>query len=306
MLVSAQLILGAKHIFMQDTFDNNYKALRAVVESWLESSSISPFGELSEAENYSLLAGGKRVRPVLTLAVADSFGLERESLKGFCIALELLHTASLIHDDLPALDDDELRRGKPTCHKVHGEAVALLAGDSLIARALGLVSQSEALAPEVRCSLTVLLSDAFSKLCYGQVLDLNSEQGESEESLKLRHEMKTAALIEAACVGPARVFFGPQGVENIDKFQKFGKSLGLLFQISDDLLDVTGTSEELGKDAASDERQNTSTYVSMYGLAGAKQMARKELANCKDHLSSINLEADFLSKLCDYVFSRTS
>ena len=257
---------------------------------------------LDEAMRYSLLAGGKRIRPVLALATAEALGRERAEVAPFAAAIELIHTYSLIHDDLPAMDDDALRRGQPTCHVKFGEAVAILAGDGLFAEAIRLVTERQAGAPEnVLAALARLVGAAgVDGMVGGQYLDIT---GQTDDVRRL-HELKTGRLIAASvdCVpllcglsGPATIALG-----------RFAAELGVLFQIVDDILDVTGEEAALGKPQGSDERHGKLTYVSLYGLDRARELATESHQNARAALAESGFETDTLDRITDYILTRTS
>ncbi len=259
-------------------------------------------GGLDEAMRYSLLAGGKRIRPVLALATAEAIGRERTEVLPFAAAIELIHTYSLIHDDLPAMDDDALRRGQPTCHVKFGEAVAIPAGDGLFAEAIRLVTEHQTSAPAlVLAALHRLVAAAgVDGMVGGQYMDI---QGEPDDLRRL-HELKTGRLIAASidCVpilcgltGPATIALG-----------RFAAELGVLFQIVDDILDVTGEEEALGKPQGSDERHGKLTYVSVYGLDRARELAAESHRNARAALTESGFETDTLDRITDYILTRTS
>jgi geranylgeranyl diphosphate synthase, type II len=257
---------------------------------------------LDEAMRYSLLAGGKRIRPVLTLATADALGRDRAEVAPFAAAIELIHTYSLIHDDLPAMDDDALRRGQPTCHVKYGEAVAILAGDGLFAEAMRLVTESQPGAPEnVLAALGRLVAAAgVDGMVGGQYMDIQGETGD----LRRVHELKTGRLIAASvdCVpllcgvtGPATIALG-----------RFAAELGVLFQIVDDILDVTGEEAALGKPQGSDERHGKLTYVSVHGLDRARELAAESHRNARAALAESGFETETLDRITDYILTRSS
>ena len=259
-------------------------------------------GGLAEAMRYSLLAGGKRIRPVLTLATAEALDRDRAEFAPFAAAIELIHTYSLIHDDLPAMDDDGLRRGQPTCHVKFGEAVAILAGDGLFAEAIRLVTERQAGSPaNVMVALQRLVAAAgVDGMVGGQYMDI---QGKTDDLRRL-HELKTGRLIAAAvdCVpllcgltGPATIALG-----------RFAAELGVLFQIVDDILDVTGEEEALGKPQGSDERHGKLTYVSVFGLDRARELAAESHRNARAALAESGLETETLDRITDYILTRTS
>jgi geranylgeranyl diphosphate synthase type II len=257
---------------------------------------------LDEAMRYSLLAGGKRIRPVLTLATAEALGRDRAELAPFAAAIELIHTYSLIHDDLPAMDDDDLRRGQPTCHVKFGEAVAILAGDGLFAEAIRLITERQPGAPgDVMAALHRLVAAAgVDGMVGGQYVDI---QGDVDDLRRL-HELKTGRLIAASvdCVpllcgltGPATIALG-----------RFAAELGVLFQIVDDILDVTGEEAALGKPQGSDERHGKLTYVSVHGLDRARELATESHRNARAALAESGFETETLDRITDYILTRTS
>ncbi len=229
---------------------------------------------LEEAMRYSLLAGGKRIRPVLALATAAAIGTDPSTVMPLAAALELIHTYSLIHDDLPAMDDDDLRRGQPTCHVAFGEDVAILAGDGLYAEAfahlLG-VQQGEP-ANLMRAAAELARATGVGGMVGGQYLDVAVSAPAGAEGLRHLHELKTGRLIRAS-VECVLLLDGRQEPATIEHFQNFASELGVLFQIVDDILDVTGSQEALGKPQGSDERLGKRTYVTEFGLDGAREMA---------------------------------
>ena len=257
---------------------------------------------LDEAMRYSLLAGGKRIRPVLALATAEAIGRERADVLPFAAAIELIHTYSLIHDDLPAMDDDALRRGQPTCHVKYGEAVAILAGDGLFAEAIGLVTERQQGAPaDVLAALHRLVTAAgVDGMVGGQYMDI---QGEPEDIRRL-HELKTGRLI-AASIDSVPILCGLTGPATI-ALGRFAAELGVLFQIVDDILDVTGEEEALGKPQGSDERHGKLTYVSVFGLDRARELAAESHRNARAALTESGFETETLDRITDYILTRTS
>jgi geranylgeranyl diphosphate synthase type II len=253
--------------------------LRAEVERYLETVRFSEeFGTagLEEAMRYPLLAGGKRIRPVLALATADAVARPRASVMPLAAALELIHTYSLIHDDLPAMDDDDLRRGRLTCHKVFGEDVAILAGDALYAEAFKLLLSTQEGDPRCVLAAAARLAGAtgVQGMVGGQYIDVTETAGEGDSGLRRLHELKTGQLISVSieCVLLLDPATSPQ---TMAAFRTFAGELGLLFQIIDDILDVTGTEEALGKQQGADVRLGKRTYVTEFGLDGARTMAEE-------------------------------
>ncbi|RIV22997.1 polyprenyl synthetase family protein [Alicyclobacillaceae bacterium I2511] len=252
--------------------------------------------KLFDAMRYSLLAPGKRLRPALCLAVAQTLGVAEDDVISVAAALELVHAYSLIHDDLPAMDNDDLRRGQPTNHNVFGEATALLAGDGLLTHAFTLLSQPRSfLHPEQQLELVLCLAVAAGPygMVGGQQADLAAETQRPDISmLRFIHTHKTAALIEAAVVMGAIV--GGATSEQRTLLASYGRHLGLAFQIVDDLLDVTATTQELGKSAGADERQHKMTYPAAVGVAETRKMADDELAQALTSLTGVGLHTSLL------------
>jgi geranylgeranyl diphosphate synthase type II len=252
---------------------------------------------------YSLLAGGKRIRPVLALATAEALGRVPGDVLPLAAAIEMIHTYSLIHDDLPAMDDDDLRRGKPTCHVAFGEDVAILAGDGLFAEALRLALSEQRGDPRGVLAAVCEIVDAAGVrgMVGGQYLDVAAEAG---VELRHLHELKTGALI-AASVGSILALEGVNGPATIP-FRRFAAELGVVFQIVDDILDVTGDEAEIGKPRGSDERHGKATYVSVHGLERARELARESHAKAREALSEAEGETLRLSQIADYILTRTT
>jgi len=282
---------------------------------------------LEEAMRYSLLAGGKRIRPVLALATAEAVGRPPEDVLALAAAIEMIHTYSLIHDDLPAMDDDELRRGKPTCHVAFGEDVAILAGDGLFAEALRLaLAEQQGEPAHVIAAIREVVTAAGPRgMVGGQFLDVAGGErpdlragGDREHPISLRaggareppislrrlHEMKTGALI-AASVGAVLALEGLDGPVTIP-FRRFAAELGVVFQIVDDILDVTGDEAELGKPRGSDERHGKATYVSVFGLDRARELAKDSHAAARAALTEADGATGRLGQIADYILTRTT
>jgi geranylgeranyl diphosphate synthase type II len=279
--------------------------LRNLVDEALVELRFSPAPSttgLEEAMRYSLLAGGKRVRPVLTLATARSLGAEpRDYLPAAC-AIELIHTYSLIHDDLPAMDDDDLRRGMPTSHVKFGEDVAILAGDGLFAEAVRIFTEQPGEPARVLAALAELGSaTGVDGMVGGQYVDM-AEEVEGAEGLRGLHALKTGRLIGAS-VGVALTLEGVPDPETIP-YRRFANELGVLFQIVDDILDVTGSDERLGKPHGSDERHGKLTYVSLFGLERARELAADSHAKAKAALAEASGGIEDLMQIADYIFTR--
>jgi geranylgeranyl diphosphate synthase type II len=259
---------------------------------------------LREAMRYSLLAGGKRIRPVLALATAEALGREPDEVMPLAAALEMVHTYSLIHDDLPAMDNDELRRGKPTCHVAYGEDVAILAGDGLFAEALNLVLTSQAGEPaHVQAAAGELIVAAgVGGMVGGQYLDVTASEDLDPAGLRRLHELKTGRLI-AASVGCVLLLCAADGPATLH-YGRFAEELGVLFQIVDDILDVTGQDAELGKPSGSDERNGKPTYVSVFGLERARELAQESHAEARAMLALADGSTARLEGIADYILTR--
>lgn len=241
--------------------------------------------KIYEAMRYSIFAGGKRLRPVIMMMTAKMFGKSPETVLPFACAMEMIHTYSLIHDDLPSMDNDDLRRGKPTNHKVYGEALAILAGDGLLTKAFETAASYNV--PGV-CKKTVLRAVGIlaktagaDGMIAGQVIDIESVN-ESEELLKKLDSLKTGAIIRAS--GIIGALLSGAGEKEIEAVDEFCKNLGIAFQIQDDILDVISSEEELGKPIGSDEQNGKSTYISLFGTEKAKKMAEEYTQKAIDAL----------------------
>jgi len=256
---------------------------------------------LEEAMRYSLLAGGKRIRPVLALATAEALGRDTEEVLPLAGALEMIHTYSLIHDDLPAMDDDDLRRGRPTCHVAYGDDVAILAGDGLFAEALRLVLTDQGGERDnvLEATRELVAAAGVRGMVGGQYLDV---AGGDDVEIRRLHELKTGALI-AASVGCVLSLEGVNGPATIP-YRRFAAELGVVFQIVDDILDVTGDEAELGKPRGSDERHGKATYVSVYGLDRARELARESHAAARAALAEADGHTERLGQIADYILTR--
>ncbi len=259
---------------------------------------------LEEAMRYSLLAGGKRVRPVLALATARALGAEPERFLPVAGAVELIHTYSLIHDDLPAMDDDELRRGKPTAHVKFGEDVAILAGDGLFAEAVRLFATQPGPPDRVLAALRELAAaTGVDGMVGGQYVDVTGSEHDAE-GLRALHALKTGRLI-AASVNVVLILEAAAEPETIP-YRRFADELGVLFQIVDDILDVTESDERLGKPHGSDERHGKLTYVSLFGLERARELAAESHEKATAALAEARGETGDLRRVADYIFTRNS
>jgi geranylgeranyl diphosphate synthase type II len=282
--------------------------LRTEIEAYLEALRFSaePATDgLEEAMRYSLLAGGKRIRPVLALATAHAVGMETETVLPLAAALELIHTYSLIHDDLPAMDDDSLRRGRPTCHVRYGEDIAILAGDALYAEAIRLVLTEQRGDPAriIACLAELTAASGVQGMVGGQYIDVV----QAGSDLRRMHELKTGRLIGAAIVCVLLLTDANTSSTTLADFRAFASELGVLFQIVDDILDVTGTDVALGKPQGSDERHGKVTYVSRYGLDGARAMATESHRSARAALDRAAPDgADELRQITDFIATRSS
>lgn len=279
------------------------------IEQWLSTVLHSPIPEykrLYEAMNYSLLQGGKRIRPILTKAVLDAMKVDASLYKEFLCALECIHTYSLIHDDLPAMDNDDYRRGNLTNHKVYGDGMAILAGDGLLTYAFQLCTENTTASAEQKIKAIQCLATAAGPegMVGGQAFDLLSEGKHIPlEELKILHSGKTGALFNAAI--ELGLILSNADQAKYAAYMTYANCLGLLFQITDDILDVTGTIEELGKTPGSDIRQDKSTYVSLLGLDEARNEAHAVAQKAHAALATIEDDTHILSAIIDYLMDRT-
>jgi geranylgeranyl diphosphate synthase type II len=277
--------------------------LQQRVERYLETLTFArePATEgLDEAMRYSLLAGGKRIRPVLALATAHAVGADQDEILPLAAALELIHTYSLIHDDLPAMDDDDLRRGQPTCHVKYGEPVAILAGDGLFAEAIALVLERQAGDPaRITTALAELARAAgVGGMVGGQYLDIV----DASTDIRHLHELKTGRLIGAS-IGCVLLLTGVNEPATLP-YRRFAAELGVLFQIVDDILDVTGDEAALGKPQGSDERHGKRTYVSVFGLDQARELAAESHRKARAALAETGGRTGTLEQITDYILTR--
>ena len=260
---------------------------------------------LMRAMEYSLMAGGKRLRPILLMAAADSINNSGEKFIKVADALEMIHTYSLIHDDLPAMDDDDYRRGKLTNHKVFGEATAILAGDALLTLAFEVILRQKDVPPEILLKVLHEISFAagMSGMVGGQAIDLHSEGVQIDLStLKLMHTGKTGALFRAAIRSGA--ILAQASEKNLLALTNYAENFGLAFQITDDILDVTGNAKILGKPTGSDAKKMKSTYVSLTSLDEAKNLAQEAVDEALNALKTFGAEANFLRELVQYLITR--
>ncbi len=283
-------------------FENQLKKYIEDINSYIHNTFDEKNEAIYEAMKYSLYSGGKRIRPVLTLAAADALDGDLNIALCFGSSVEMIHTYSLIHDDLPCMDNDDLRRGKPTNHKVNGEAMALLAGDSLLNFACENIANSDSIDCLKRINALKILFKASGAdgMIGGQVMDITAEGTIVEEDYLIKlHTNKTGALIKAAA---SLGSISADCDENL--FDKYTASLGLAFQIRDDILDVEGDAEKFGKPILSDEKNHKTTYVSLYGVDGAKELLRDETEKAIASLDFLGERSGFLKELALYLLNR--
>ena len=287
-------------------FQLRYDSYRAAVDDHLgglfADAKDKPYRRLQEAMRYSLLSGGKRVRPVMTLAFCDMLGGQWRAALPFACALELVHTYSLIHDDLPCMDDDDLRRGRPTCHKVYGETMAVLAGDALQGEAFGLIAAAPAMTAQQRIDAVAVLSAACGGggMVAGQVLDVDHlAQGEAD--LRLLHRLKTGAMLQAAAELGCVAAGADDGLRQ--RARDYGCHIGLAFQVRDDVLDVVADQGELGKPIGSDRAEGKRTFVDLLGLEACQALVAEETAKAKAALADLP-DSGFLLNLADHLAER--
>ena len=280
------------------------KKIDRALDRYLPKESVKP-ATIHKAMRYSLFAGGKRLRPILCLAAAEAAGGQIDHALPLACALECIHTYSLVHDDLPSMDNDDLRRGRPTCHKVFGDGIAVLAGDALLTIAFEIVSRAR---PTRRYDMSVLLGEVAvaagsRKLIAGQVADLEAEGHRTDrEQLRYIHENKTAAILTTSVrLGAMSANANPKQLAAITKF---GRALGLSFQIIDDILDVTQTSEKLGKSAGKDVTAKKATYPAVIGLNESRIEAKRLTRQAHNSLSIFGAKAETLHALANYLLER--
>jgi len=260
---------------------------------------------LHEAIRWSVFGGGKRFRPALLIASGETFGAGVDLLIQTAAAVEMIHTYSLIHDDLPSMDDDDLRRGRETCHRKFDESTAILAGDALQAKAFQTIAGDLGLDESLRLKLIAGLGHAASRMVTGQQLDLEAEGKElAIDEVKNIHANKTGALIEFSVSAGAMI--GRADQNELDAIERYGQSLGLLFQITDDLLDVTETSESLGKTAGKDARSEKATYPSVIGVEGTKNLADAVHETAVAALRELDRPHQILTQIAEFIRNRQS
>jgi farnesyl diphosphate synthase len=290
-------------------FRNSLIAAATEVEAVLEEILPQPHGlhrRILEAMRYSIFAGGKRLRPFLVLNCSHLFGVERTSALRVAAAIEAVHTYSLVHDDLPCMDDDDLRRGRPTTHIAFDEATAVLTGDGLLTLAFGILSAPETHpSAELRCELVSRLAQAAGceGMVGGQMVDMEAGQSRFDfGQIVVLQRMKTGALFEFCC-GSAAIL-GRAGLQHEQRLRSYARDIGLLFQITDDLVDATGSTENAGKKTGKDAEQGKATLVSILGVAGAKQHARTLAESATAVLESYGEKANNLRQLAEFLVTR--
>ncbi|HRR76083.1 MAG TPA: polyprenyl synthetase family protein [Ruminococcus sp.] len=272
----------------------------------MHSSSTDAQKNLIDSMNYSLEAGGKRIRPVLVYSFCEACGGDYRTASAPAAAIEMIHTFSLIHDDLPAMDNDDYRRGKPSCHKAFGEAMAILAGDALSVLPFGIIADDDKLTENQKIQIISHLARAVGKngMIGGQVIDMENEQRYDVDETNLRnmYKHKTGELISVSCIMGC-ICAGETDMRKIEAAAEYGYKLGLAFQIVDDILDVTSTTEELGKPVGSDEEENKTTFVTLYGVEKAQSIAGEITREAMLLLENFDNNG-FLMELTDMLLNR--
>ncbi len=299
------MMTQAETMTLQEFLAHQVKEIDLVLSHWVPGDTVDPIS-IHKAMRYSLFAGGKRIRPILGIAAARAVSDAPSGVENAVCPLELIHTYSLIHDDLPALDNDDLRRGRPTCHKVFGEAMAILAGDSLLTLAFEVLSRLPVTSAETRIRLVYELAQASGTvggMIGGQVHDIEGERKPpTAHLLDSIHRAKTGALLRAS-VRMGAIYAGASE-EELTALSDYGQHVGLAFQIVDDLLDVEESSEALGKTAGKDQAQHKITFPAVYGLERSREMAEHERLAAHVALRMFDDRADRLRQIADYVVHR--
>lgn len=289
---------------LKEYFSLNKSIIEAKLESFVESQAEIPI--IYEAMKYSLLAGGKRLRPIMAIMACDLFDGDINQVMTFACSIEMIHTYSLIHDDLPAMDNDDYRRGKLTNHKVFGEGFAILAGDALLNKAFEIIHQALIENPKlenIKAAAYISLASGTQGMIGGQCIDLYYEnKGINLDILNAMHDKKTGAMIRAPLVAGALISGAKE--EDVQRLEKFGQLIGLAFQISDDILDVEGSTEKLGKKTGSDANNNKSTFVSYYGIEKSKEMAKGIIKEAQNIIDVYGNKGLLLKELSNYIIER--
>ena len=294
---------------LKDYLHNRSTLVDQALDHWLPAESLLPLS-LHQAMRYSVFAGGKRLRPILMIAASEAVGGSAQQVMHAACAMEMIHTYSLVHDDLPAMDDDDFRRGRPTNHKVYGEATAVLAGDALLTEAFRLLADAEAnrLVPPATALRVIELIARYAGsqgMVGGQVVDMESEGKEIDfPTLEYIHTHKTGGLILASVQVGALLGGGDE--ERFAALTRFGGAAGLAFQIADDILDVVGDQAELGKDVGSDQARGKATYPALLGIAEARQRADELCDIAVGAIASLGKSAETLRVLARYIIDRNS
>ena len=278
--------------------------VEAKLESLIENQAEIPI--IYDAMRYSLLAGGKRLRPIMAIMACDLFDGDVNEVLPFACSIEMIHTYSLIHDDLPAMDNDDYRRGKLTNHKVFGEGFAILAGDALLNKAFEIMHQALVLNPKlgnIKAAAYISKASGTQGMIGGQCIDLHYESKSINlDILNAMHDKKTGAMIKAPLVAGSLISGASE--EDVQRMEKFGQLIGLAFQISDDILDVEGSTEKLGKKTGSDANNNKSTFVSYYGTQKSKEIAKELIKEAQDIISIYGDKGLLLKELSNYIIER--
>jgi len=286
---------------------NCQQRIQALLKAELEA--LPPHAErLREAMIYASLLGGKRIRPLLCYASAEAAGTTMDSADGLACAVELIHCYSLIHDDLPAMDNDDLRRGRPTVHKAFDEATAILAGDALQALSFRIIARLSAIAPDIRLQMLEILSAAagYEGMVSGQAIDFAATgKALNLQQLETMHSLKTGALISAS-VQLGALSSGHVNKEKFNALKRYADCIGLSFQVQDDILDVIGDTATIGKRQGADQALNKPTYVALLGLQGAQDKARELTDQALAELADFGSDADILRSIAHYIVARDS
>jgi geranylgeranyl pyrophosphate synthase len=289
---------------LENFFNHSSQIVDAELDRLIPSAETAP-ERLYEAVRWSVFAGGKRFRPALVLAVGTAFGASEKQLLSTASAIEMIHTYSLIHDDLPAMDDDDLRRGRATCHIKFDEATAILAGDVLQTLAFQAIANDAHLPDKTKVKLIAELADSAARMVDGQQLDLDGEGKKvSLEDLEKIHQNKTGAMISVSARGGAII--AGASAEELNTITNYASKLGLLFQITDDLLDVTQTTEVLGKTAGKDERSEKATYPAVYGIDETRALAEKVHSEAVGELDNLGKPTEILREIAGFILARQS
>lgn len=293
-----------KNFDIQTYLDEKGNLLDGFILSFMPPEDTHP-SIIHEAMHYSLFSRSKKIRPILAMATAEALGCPADTVIPYACALEMIHTHSLIHDDLPSMDNDDIRRGKPTSHKIYGEGLAILAGNGLLVRAFEILSRENGNPSRQLAALNYLCQAIGTEhgLLGGQVMDL-SLQGKqfSEKDLSYIHSSKTGALIEASVVGAA-ILAGAKNAE-LQHLRQYGEKVGLAFQIADDLLDVTGSPEKMGKKTGKDKASEKATYPALFGIEASRQKARDLVDAAVSELEWLDEKGKILAELARFISIR--